>query len=160
MRKPFVLFVALVPLLVIAGLACGTTTSEGVVDHKSITGSREGTSYTVLENRPSDDGSSSIHVEDKDLLSHFATGEEHLIISDSLAFAIESGYDRVDYFVNIDLASSSGSGTQPYRVSREVFNQLRVGDTVEFKTKQGGDFPEIEKLISAQSIVAQDVAAP
>ena len=159
MRKPFGLFVALVPLLVIAGLACGTTTSEGVVDHKSIAGYREEASREVLLNRPGDDGPI-IHVEDKDLLGLFATGDEHAIIGDSMAFEIESRYDRVDYIVNIDLASSAGSGTQPYRVSREVFNQLRVGDTVEFKTKQGGDFPKIEQLISAQSIVAQDVATP
>ena len=149
MRKLFVSCAALVPLLVIVGLACGTTTTEGVVAHKSITGSREGTSYAVLENRPSDDGSPFIHVDDKDLLSHFATDEEHLIISDSLAFQIESRYDRADYFVNMAPASSPRSGTQPYRVSREVFNQLLVGETVKFKTKQGGDFPEITKVIGA-----------
>ena len=149
MRVPFVLFQALVPLLVIAGLACGTTTSEGVVAHKSITGIREGTSYTVLENRPSDEGPPIIHVDDKDLLSLFAAGDEHLIIDDSLAFEIESRYDRVDYFVNMAPASSPESGTQPYKVSREVFSQLRVGETVKFKTKPGGDFPEIEKVLGA-----------
>ena len=101
MRKLLVSCVVLVPILVIVGLACGTTTNEGVVAHQSITGSREGTSQTVLENRPGDDGSPFIHVNDKDLLSHFATDEEHLIISDSLAFQIESRYDRVDYFVNM-----------------------------------------------------------
>ncbi len=145
-RKLFVSFVAISPLLVIGGLACGTTTSEGVVDHKSIVGYREGTSGEVLLNRPGDDGPV-IHVEDKDLLTHFATGEEHLVIGDSLAFQIESRYDRVDYIVNIDLASSAGSGTQPYKVSRTVFSQLRVGETVKFESKQGRSIPEIEKLI-------------
>ena len=150
MRKAFVPFVVLVLLLVVIGPACGTATDEGVVDHKSITGVVEGTSYTVLRNRPNDDGLPFIEAKDKDLLSHFATVEEHAIISDSLAFEIESRYDRVDYLVNIDLISIEGSGTQSYLVSREVFNQLQVGETVKFKAKQGGGIPEIDKLTGAQ----------
>ena len=149
MRTLSIWFVILVPLLVIAGLACGTDTGEGVVAHKSITGIRKGTSYTVSENRPSDDGSSFIHVDDKDLLSHFATCEEHLIISETLAFEVESRYDMVDCYVNMAPASSPRSGTRSYRVSRDVFNQLRVGDTVKFETKQIGDLPKIVKLIGA-----------
>ena len=149
MTKLPVWFVVLVALLVITALACGTATAEGVVAHKSITGIREGTSYTVLENRPSDEGSPFIVVDDKDLLSHFATDEEHLIISDSLAFEIESKYDRVDYYVNMAPASAPLSGTQSYKVSRAVFSQLRVGGTVKFETKQGKHIPEIKKLLEA-----------
>ncbi len=145
MRKLLVSCVVLVPILVIVGLACGTTTNEGVVAHQSITGSREGTSQTVLENRPGDDGSPFIHVNDKDLLSHFATDEEHLIISDSLAFQIESRYDRVDYFVNMAPASSPGSGTQPYRVSREVFNQLLVAKRSRSRPNRVEIFPRSQR---------------
>ena len=100
MRKLFVSFVALVPLLIIIGLACGGATVEGVVSHKAITGVREEVSHTVLTNRPSDEGLPIIHVEDKDLVSRFAPDEEHAVIGDSLAFEIESRYDRMRYFLS------------------------------------------------------------
>ncbi|PZC46699.1 MAG: hypothetical protein C1O27_001841 [Chloroflexi bacterium] len=146
MHKPWVTMLVLAFLLLVAGLACGTPSSEGVVAHKSITGSREGSSQTVLTNRPSDNGTPLIDVEDADLKSLFAVGEEHAFISDSLAFQIESRFDEVKYVVNIRLESSGDGGTQPYITSREVFNQLRVGETVKFKTKQEGDFPTLVEI--------------
>lgn len=146
MHKTRVALFALALLLVIVGLACGAPSSEGVVAHKSITGSREGVSQTVLTNRPSDSGVLLIDVQDNDLRGLFAAGLEHAIISDSQAFQIESRYDEVNYVVNIRIESSGEGGTQPFITSREVFNQLRVGETVKFKTKQEGDFQRLVEI--------------
>ena len=142
-------YLALAFLLMISGMACQNATGEGVVAHKSITGARDGKSSTVLTNRPSDEGFPIISVDDRELRVHFANDAEHALVGDSLAFEIESRYDRVDYLVNIRLGSSAGSGTQSYRVSREVFNQLLVGEAVKFKSNQGEDLPEIRTLIES-----------
>ena len=147
MKKLFVFFVVLVPLLLITGIACGFVTGEGVVDHKAITGVRDGTSFEVLINCPSDDGSPIIVVSDKDLLHLFAAEEKHAIISDALVFEIESKYDRVNYVVNLAPVSSPGGGTQPYFTSWEIFNQLRVGETAKFKADGSKGIPKMEKLI-------------
>ncbi len=115
---------------------------------KSITGVRDGVSQTVLDNRPGDTGSIIIHVKAEDLLEYFQTDDEHAIIDDSLAFVIESRYDRVDYFVIIRSGSAATSETQPYTVSRSVFNRLLVGQTVEFEVNDDGEFPTIERVIA------------
>ena len=117
---------------------------------KSIAGVRDGVSQTVLDNRPGDSGSLIIHVKAEDLLEYFQTDDEHAIIDDSLAFVIDSRYDRVEYFVIIRSGPAAASETQPYTVSRNVFNRLLVGQTVEFEVNDDGDFSAIERVIATR----------
>ncbi|MEE9247488.1 MAG: hypothetical protein V3U79_02175, partial [Dehalococcoidia bacterium] len=118
-----------------------------MVDHKTITGIREGTAYTILIYRSDEEGSPALYVKDRGLLDRIPTGEVNLVIDDDLAFDIESMYEQVTYTVDLRTELATGPGTEPYKVSREIFNQLQPGALVRFKAKKDGNIPTITKLL-------------
>ena len=150
MRKLSYLFVTLAVLMSIVGLACGPDTSLGLVDHKTITGILEGTKYTILIYRSDEEGSPALYVKDQDLLDRITIEEVNLVIDDALALDIESMYEQVTYTVNMGTNLATGPGTEPYKVSREIFNQLQPGAVIQFKAKKDGDFPTITKILDAR----------
>ena len=150
MRKLSYLVVTLAVLVSIVGLACGSDTSLGLVDHKTITGILEGTKYTILIYRSDEEGSPALYVKDQDLLDRVSTEEVNLVIDDALALDIEGMYEQVTYTVNMGTNLATGPGTEPYKVSREIFNQLQPGAVVQFEAKKGGDFPTITKVLDSR----------
>ena len=150
MRKLSSLFVTLAVLTSLVGLACGTDTSRGLVDHKTITGIREGTAYTILIYRSDEEGLPALYVKDRGLLDRFSIEEANPVIDDALAFDIESMYEQVTYTVNLRTELATGPGTEPYKVSREIFNQLQPGAMVRFKAKKDGNIPAITKVLDAR----------
>ena len=134
----------------IVGLACGPDTSLGLVDHKTITGILEGTKYTILIYRSDEEGSPALYVKDQNLLDRITIEEVNLVIDDALALDIESVYEQVTYTVNMGTNLATGPGTEPYKVSREIFNQLQPGAVIQFKAKKDGDFPTITKILDAR----------
>lgn len=140
-RRSLVLIVASVLLL----SACGAgETVEGLVAHKAVTGVKDNTAYTILVNRPGD-GEVYIVVKDVDYRDYFAPGDENAVVSESLEREMKREYAEVNYFVNVRLAPED-QGTQPYRVSSEVFNEMKVGSSVTFRTT-GGELPEIVEVV-------------
>ena len=86
-------------------------------------------------------------VQDEDLVSFFADGEVPVIIGDSLALEIESRYDIVKYKASIRSETNGPYHQQnTFLASREVFNQLRVGQTVKFEVKNGPVYPSRGKI--------------
>ena len=150
MRKLSYLFVPLAVLVSIAGLACGPDTSLGLVDHKTITGILEGTKYTILIYRSDEEGSPALYVKDQDLLDRVSTEEVNLVIDDALALDIESMYEQLTYTVNMGTNLATGPGTEPYKVSREIFNQLQPGAVAQFEAKKDGNIPAITKVLDSR----------
>ena len=85
-------------------------------------------------------------VKDRDYEEYFLPQDQHAIVSQALEDLMRQKYSEVNYFVNVKVASSGDIGTQPYRVSREIFNQMRVGSEVRFRAS-GAELPEITKLL-------------
>ncbi len=120
-------------------------TIEGRVDHKSITGEKNGTSYTILVNNPQAEGDPLINVKDSAYNGYLpATGSA--IINQELAQKLHLDYSNVTYLVNID-DDQEKAGTTPYLVDREIFNQIDVGSYIKFKSGEHGDFKEIKELL-------------
>ena len=134
---------ALVCLLV---LACTARNSvEGIVDHKTVTGVKDGTSYTVLMNAAAD-GEAWIVLKDQDYEEYFSTVEENAVVSESLEAEMKKEYSVVNYFINVKVAPEE-EGTRPFRASREVFNSIEVGSTVKFRCSGSTELPKIVELL-------------
>ena len=143
---------ALKVLIVVAAVLCllvlaysGRSTAEGIVDHKAITGVKDNTSYTILMNGPGD-GEPWILLKDEDYEEYFSTGDEDAVVSESLASEMKKEYSVVNYFVNVKVDPEE-YGTQPYRASREIFNNIEVGTKVQFRWTGPTQLPEIVKLL-------------
>ena len=137
-----ILLTAAVILLLSAG--CQGSIIDGVADHKAVTGVISDTSFTILINGRLDP-EPWIQVKDEDYEEYFLPQDQHAIVSESLEDLMRQKYSEVNYFVNVKVASSGDIGAQPYRVSREIFNQMRVGNEVRFRAS-GAEVPEITKL--------------
>lgn len=94
---------------------------EGVVDHKTITGTREGTSYNIVVFT-----SAGNHFDDKEVRDFF---DESNLVNDSVAYQLESRYDEVFYVVSV----RSGEETMGFIASREDFNEVVPGSSIRFK---------------------------
>jgi len=99
---------------------------EGVVDHKTITGSREGASYNIVVF--TDAGN---HFDDKEVRGLF---DETNLVNDSVAYELESLYDEVFYVVSV----RSGDVTMGFIASREDFNEVVPGSSIQFKIQGPG----------------------
>ena len=118
--------------LLLTPLGCQGGTVDGVIAHKVVSGVKDDTSFTILVNY-SQDGRTSIRVKDKNYEGYFSQQEQNATVSESLENIIRQEYLEINYFVNLRV-SSDGEGTQPYRVSREVFNEMRVGSKVTLRS--------------------------
>ncbi|MDN5295633.1 MAG: hypothetical protein PWP01_1143 [Methanosarcinales archaeon] len=143
MRKR--LYLGILALLIIASLLIYNFSSpiviEGIVDHKAVTGVKGDTSYTILLNRPAENGSWII-VKDKDYEMFFLKKEKNALISESVEDEMKKKYSDIKYLVSIRLDSRDpingiGKGdTLAYFVSRDEFNRVRIGDKVKFEVSR------------------------
>jgi hypothetical protein len=143
--KVLIVVAAILCLLVLVYTYIGRSTAEGIVDHKAITGVKEDVSYTILMNRTSDVGPL-ILLKDEDYEEYFSTGDGNVVVSESLEREVKKEYSVVNYFVNVEV-DPEGYGTQPYRVSREIFNNIEVGNKVKFRWTRLTELPEIIELL-------------
>ena len=136
--------ITLLATLALVAACGGGDTIEGVVDHKAVTGVKEETSYTILQNRLRSSGGS-IVLRDADYQQFFSDEDRNAVISEALENALRAEYSDITYLVNVRTELVT-DGTQPYRVTRQLFNQMEVGSTVRFQTSGGGPIPTIRKL--------------
>jgi len=94
--------------------------SEGVVDHKTITGTRQGTSYSIVVFTTAGN-----HFDDKEVRGLF---EETDIVYDAVAAQLEARYDEVFYVVSV----RSVDDTVGYFVTRKDFNGVVPGSRIRF----------------------------
>ena len=129
----------IVPYLLVYKLPSSPIVIEGIVDHKVITGMNGDTSYTILLNRPADNGSWII-VKDKDY-ERFFKGEKNAFITKSIENEMKK-YSDIKYLVSIRLDSRDPingvgkGGTLAYFVSRDEFNRVKIGDKVKFEVSR------------------------
>jgi hypothetical protein len=145
--KVLIVVAAVLCLLVLVYTYIGRSTAEGIVDHKAITGVKDDTSYTILMNAFSD-GEAWIALKDQDYEEYFSTGDGNALVSESLEREVKKEYSVVNYFVNVKV-DPEGYGTQPYRVSREIFNNMEVGTEVKFRWTGSTQLPEIVELLTS-----------
>lgn len=143
--KVLIVVAAVLCLLVLVYTYIGRSTAEGIVDHKAITGVKDDTSYTILMNRTSEVGPL-ILLKDEDFEEYFSTGDGNVVVSESVEREVKEEYSSVSYFVNVKV-DPEGYGTQPYRVSREIFNNMEVGTKVKFHWTGSTQLPEIVELL-------------
>ena len=107
---------------------------EGVVDHKAVTGTKDGTIYSILLNTDS-----GIVVKDEDYEDWFSEVDKNAFVDSSLEGRMRTGYSEVYYLVSIrvstgDPVNSLEEGeTLAYFVSRDGFNRVKIGDGVRFE---------------------------
>jgi hypothetical protein len=100
--------------------------SEGVVDHKTITGTRDQTSYSIVVFTMAGN-----HFDDKEVRGLF---DESDIVNDTVAYQLEARYDEVFYVLSI----RSGDDTMGYFVSMQDFNMVVPSSRIRFNI-QGSD---------------------
>jgi len=149
------LLITIVTMLALASLACGSQILEGDVDHKTVTGEVKDTVWTILQNVPGSDPDivndrPSIRIKDKDYEVLFTPGDEHAVLTEEMERLLGQKYSNIRYPVNVRVADASGNnGTQPYYVSRELFNRILVDGPVRFEAS-GGPIPTIDKLLEPE----------
>jgi len=149
----FVVSIAAALSLLLA--ACGGgDVIEGSVAHKTVTGVKDGMSYTVLVNRPGE-GNPWISVEDEDYRGYFAAGDEDAVITESMEQLMLAKYSEVEYLVNVRVAADE-PGAQTYRASREVFNKAKVGDDLRCRAS-GAEVAEIVEILEQPDVPEKGV---
>ena len=120
-ERPLTILAAIVAVsAVIYLVAFRTVASEGVVEHKTITGTRLGTSYSIVVFTTAGN-----HFDDKDVRDLF---EETDVVNDTIAAQLEARYDEVFYVVSV----RSEDDTIGYFVSRRDFNSVVPGSRIRF----------------------------
>ncbi|MEM2891254.1 MAG: hypothetical protein QXJ32_01925 [Thermoplasmata archaeon] len=131
--------VAVVLVLAAYLLAFSTVEVSGVVDHKMITGIRNGVQYPLVIMVPG----GGIEVYDSVLYDLFEGQDVNMTINSTLERAILNWYPQIKYLVSIRLTSRDSvnnlnpGDTLAYFVNREGFNDLRFWDNVEFAVQKG-----------------------
>ncbi|MBE0430723.1 MAG: hypothetical protein IBX67_02735 [Dehalococcoidia bacterium] len=141
--KILIVVAAMLWLLVLA--YSDRNTVEGIVTHKTVSGVKDDTSYTILVNYYQD-GEQFILLKDEDYEEYFSPRGEDAVVTESLERAMKEVYSPVNYYVNVRVALEEG--TRPYRVSREVFNNIEVGTKVGFRWSGAAEIPEIVELLT------------
>ena len=114
---------------------------EGVVDHKTVTGEIENTSYIILINRPADDGPW-ITVEDNEYEEFFLKEDRDAVINKSVEDEMKVKYNTINYLVSIRLTSKDtvnnleAGDTLAYFVNRDDFNKVKIDDEVRFEVSK------------------------
>lgn len=110
---------------------------EGVVDHKGVTGEKDGTTYSILLNTPE-----GIIVKDEDYAHFFSKKDTNAFINKTLEDEMKTEYSEINYLVSIRVTSKDPinnleeNQTLAYFVSREVFNALKMGDKVTYEVER------------------------
>ena len=101
------LVVAMVVVLTLASVACGNgEVLEGDVNHKTVPGVIESTSYTIIENRPGsdqdvDNDRPSILVSDPEFSGFFATRDGNAVIRTAMETELAQKYSSIRYIVKL-----------------------------------------------------------
>ena len=147
------LVVILVMVLSLASVACGgAKLVQGEVDHKTVSGVVGSTGFTILQNTPAHDPDAVddrpfILVKDQEFQGFFTSKDEHAVITVEMENDLSQKYSDIRYIVNVRLLDGDGNeGTQPYFVSREVFNRILVDGPVRFEAS-GAPIPTVGKLL-------------
>ena len=110
---------------------------EGIVDHKGITGEKDGTTYSILLNTPE-----RITFKDEDYGQFFSEKDRDAVINETLDYNMKTEYSEINYLVSIRVTSRDPinnlqeNQTLAYFVSREDFNALKIGDKVTYKVER------------------------
>jgi hypothetical protein len=97
--------------------------SEGVVDHKTITGTWDQASYSIVVFTTAGN-----HFDDKEVRGLF---DESDIVNDTMAYQLEARYDEVFYILSV----RSGDETMGYFVSIQDFNRIMPGSRIRFNVQ-------------------------
>ena len=121
------LLAILVAIVAVGGaiyyVAFRSVASEGVVDHKTITGTRDQESYSIIVFTTAGN-----HFDDKDVRSLF---DESDIVNDTMAYQVEARYDEVFYILSV----RTGDDTMGYFVSIQDFNRVVPGSRIRFNAQ-------------------------
>jgi len=129
---------------------------EGVVDHKTVTGEIESTSYTILTNKPSSDDGLWIIVKDNDYEEFFRNQDRDAVINKSVEDEMSLKYDLINYLVSIRMTSQNNvnkldiGDTLAYFVNRDDFNKVKIDDEVRFEVSKSV-FSAIERFLEAEN---------
>jgi len=110
---------------------------EGVVDHKGITGEKDGTTYSILLNTPE-----GIIVKDEDYEQFFSEKDRNAFINETLDYRMKTEYSEINYLVSIRVTSKDPinnleeNQTLAYFASREDFNAMKIGDKVTYEVER------------------------
>ncbi len=118
---------------------------DGTVSHKAVSGMKEDTVYGIILNRPISDGSW-IVVKDDDYRKYF-TGR-HAVINETVEERISREYRDLTYQVNVNV--SPETGTQGYYTTREIFNQIQVGEKMRVEVTRFSDIPSIVGVLESE----------
>lgn len=150
-------FIIVVVVLVAVSIGAATyyyvfspVIAEGVVDHKAVTGEKDGTTYSILLNTPE-----GIIVKDEDYEHFFSEIDRNAFINETLDYRMKTEYSEINYLVSIRVTSREPinkleeNQTLAYFVSREVFNALKMGDKVTYEVERF-QTATIKRVLSVQ----------
>lgn len=127
-----------------ANALTATSTIEGVVEAKSITGRGGDESHSVLAHE------GTLNIDDAEYRDDFSDWQD-VTVDYALARQFETDYEDVYYNLHIDHETANrkqnvATGESlAYRADRTLFNRVQIGDAVYFKTT-GTDVPRIDSL--------------
>jgi len=137
-------FIIVVVVLVAVSIGAATyyyvfspVIAEGVVDHKAVTGEKDGTSYSILLNTPE-----GIIIKDENYEQFFSEKDRNAIINKTLEDKMKTEYSEINYLVSIRVTSKDPinnleeNETLAYFVSRDDFNALKAGDKVTYEVER------------------------
>ena len=129
---------------------------EGVVEWKGITGVKDNTHATIINNRPSE-GEYRILVRDKEYEGFFRDiGNAE--VNESLEDKLKADYSNLNYYVEITVDSRDPVNNLEkgcaygYSVSREDFNRVQVWDKVKYEVSRWSELPRIKKFFEADRV--------
>ncbi len=126
-------------VLMVYLLAFSMVKVSGVVDHKTITGIRDQTLYSLVVMYPW-----GIQIDDHALDYLFQGKDQNVTINATFEQAILShGYSKINYLASIQVSSKDSvnhlnpGDALAYFVKRSDFNALRIGNTVTYEVEKG-----------------------
>lgn len=150
-------FIIVVVVLVAVSIGAATyyyvsspVIAEGVVDHKAVTGEKDGTTYSILLNTPE-----GIIVKDEGYEHFFSEIDRNAFINETLDYRMKTEYSEINYLVSIRVTSREPinnleeNQTLAYFVSREVFNALKMDDKVTYEVERF-QTATIKRVLSVQ----------
>ncbi len=138
-RIPIIVAISLIVVIVILGISYSPIIEKGIVEYKLVTGKNDNKLHIVLLNT----GGEIVSV-DKDYENFISAEDRNLVIDKSLEAEIKARYSDIKYRVSIRKSEKDEIAT--YLVSRDVFNKLNVGATVNFEI-EGSQRDAIKRLI-------------
>lgn len=124
----------------------GSTTVEGTVEAKSLTGMQGETSHGIVLAQRGD-----LSVEDDAYEDAFASWEA-VVVDSELERELEFEYRTLQYNVHVTHTADNerqdvaAGESLAYRVSRDQFNAIGIGDDLTFQTA-GSEIPRIETVM-------------